>query len=348
MLRRKMSRWRSLTITVSDLRSPLATARSMRTFMPADVCSAVRSALLSTATATGSRPRPYTIAGIRPSRRSWRTRFLPRPSRRFASSVTRSMACLQTKKPATPRPKAEGHYSTKLRDQGTGRITSLSLLPRAVSLPQKSCYSGRQRDSSQRPRIHRPHTTPVPPKPTAWSAVDCLLMWRSSPGTIASTSCSCCTARPPQPFPDASSPPACTRPEVVDALHIAWEACGHTCSRRLHPFLTELGPILTRAGVLQLHAQTAATLVQISPATIDRVLAPFRCTRRPRGLSTTKPGTLLLSQIPIRTFAQGDDAQPRFLEVDLVAHCGPIMRGEFAHTTELRRRSQRWYRFSIF
>jgi len=27
-------------------------------------------------------------------------------------------------------------------------------------------------------------------------------------------------------------------------------------------------------------------------------------------------------QIPIRTFAQWDEAKPGFLEVDLVAHCG--------------------------
>src|SRR3989454_11434622 len=120
MLRRKMSRWRSLTMTVRDSRSPLARARSIRTFMPEVVWRAARNALPSTATGTGSLPRPYTIPGISPSRRSLRTWFFPRPSRRFASTVTRSMACLQTKKPATPRPKAEGDYNTKPRDRGTG------------------------------------------------------------------------------------------------------------------------------------------------------------------------------------------------------------------------------------
>src|SRR2546427_5978510 len=120
MLRRKMSRWRSLTMTVRDSRSPLARARSIRPFRPEVVWRAARNALLSTATGTGSLPRPYTIPGISPSRRSLRTWFFPRPSRRFASTVTRSMACLQTKKPATPRPKAEGDYNTKPRDRGTG------------------------------------------------------------------------------------------------------------------------------------------------------------------------------------------------------------------------------------
>lgn len=121
-------------------------------------------------------------------------------------------------------------------------------------------------------------------------------------------------------------------PEVVDALRIAWEACGSICSRRLQPFLPELLPILTRAGVFDLSPQTAATLVQISPSTIDRALAPFRRGLHPHGVATTKPGTLLLSQIPIRTFAQWDDARPGFLEIDLVAHGGSTTAGDYAYT----------------
>ena len=38
------------------------------------------------------------------------------------------------------------------------------------------------------------------------------------------------------------------------------------------------------------------------------------------------------AQIPIRTFADWDDARPGFLEVDLVAHCGPSTAGFFLHT----------------
>jgi hypothetical protein len=37
-------------------------------------------------------------------------------------------------------------------------------------------------------------------------------------------------------------------------------------------------------------------------------------------------------QIPIRTFAEWDDARPRFLEVDLVAHCGTSTEGFSLHT----------------
>jgi hypothetical protein len=38
-------------------------------------------------------------------------------------------------------------------------------------------------------------------------------------------------------------------------------------------------------------------------------------------LSGTKPGTLLKELIPVRTFADGDEEQAGFLEVDLVPPC---------------------------
>ena len=53
---------------------------------------------------------------------------------------------------------------------------------------------------------------------------------------------------------------------------------------------------------------------------------------KPYGRSTTQPGSWLKQQIPIRTFAEWEDPQPGFLEVDLVAHCGHDGGGFFLHT----------------
>ena len=53
-----------------------------------------------------------------------------------------------------------------------------------------------------------------------------------------------------------------------------------------------------------------------------------RDSTKPHGLSATKPGTLLKQAIPVRTFAQWDDAQPGFMEIDLVAYWGENTRGE--------------------
>jgi hypothetical protein len=43
---------------------------------------------------------------------------------------------------------------------------------------------------------------------------------------------------------------------------------------------------------------------------------------------------LLKKAIPIRTFADGDDARPGFLELDLVAHCGETASGEYLSTLD--------------
>lgn len=120
--------------------------------------------------------------------------------------------------------------------------------------------------------------------------------------------------------------------EVIDALRLAWTAADRICAKRLQPFLPDLVAALERHRALILMPETKAALLRLSPATIDRLLAPTRTRIRPHGLSTTKPGTLLLAAIPLRTFAEWDDARPGFLEVDLVAHCGETAAGEFAYT----------------
>jgi len=73
-------------------------------------------------------------------------------------------------------------------------------------------------------------------------------------------------------------------------------------------------------------------LVTMSAATMDRRLAPDRAKMALRGRSHTKPGSLLKSQIPIRTWAQWDDAVPGFVEIDLVGHEGGNAIGDHAYT----------------
>ncbi len=65
---------------------------------------------------------------------------------------------------------------------------------------------------------------------------------------------------------------------------------------------------------------------------IDRHLAPERAKLFPRGRSHTKPGTLLKSQIPIRTWAEWSENMPGFVEIDLVGHEGGNSSGEFCFT----------------
>ena len=120
--------------------------------------------------------------------------------------------------------------------------------------------------------------------------------------------------------------------EVVTVLTQIWEICGRICSKRLKPFLPEIVTVLERHQELSLSAETKSQLLRMSRATIDRCLQPARFEEKRHGLSTTKPGALLKKAIPIRTFADWDDARPGFVEVDLVAHCGDSVEGQYLNT----------------
>ncbi len=118
-------------------------------------------------------------------------------------------------------------------------------------------------------------------------------------------------------------------PEVVEALTVAWAAVNDVCAKRLVPFLPELVASLERHGHLALSAEVRTQLLTLSPATADRLLRPLRERARPRGIGTTKAGTLLKHKVPIRTFAEWDDVRPGFMEADLVAHCGTRAEGPY-------------------
>src|SRR3989440_8110172 len=72
----------------------------------------------------------------------------------------------------------------------------------------------------------------------------------------------------------------------------------------------------------------------MSAATADRLLRSQR-TLGLRGLSTTRAGTLLKQQIPIRTCEEWKETRPGFLEADLVAHCGADIEGGYVYTLTL-------------
>ena len=122
---------------------------------------------------------------------------------------------------------------------------------------------------------------------------------------------------------------------VVGALRVAAEASNWVCGKRLAPFLPELVPALEAEGELRLTPEARAQLSGMSPRTIDRRLRLFRLQRDPKnwhGLGTTKPGSLLKNQVPIQTYTPWEEQRPGFLEIDLVAHCGPTTEGFYLNT----------------
>ena len=115
-------------------------------------------------------------------------------------------------------------------------------------------------------------------------------------------------------------------PEVQHALFLAWHAANRICAKRLIPFLPTLVESLERHEHLHISEKCRRQLLSMSAATADRLLRSQR-TLALRGLSTTRAGTLLKQQIPIRTFEEWNETQPGFLEADLVAHCGTDIEG---------------------
>jgi Integrase core domain len=123
-------------------------------------------------------------------------------------------------------------------------------------------------------------------------------------------------------------------PEVQHALFLVWNAANRICAKRLMPFLPTLIDALERHEHLNITEECRRQLLSMSAATADRLLSSQRKVGR-RGLSTTRAGTLLKQQIPIRTFQQWDETRPGFLEADLVAHCGTTIEGGYLYTLTL-------------
>ena len=121
-------------------------------------------------------------------------------------------------------------------------------------------------------------------------------------------------------------------PEVIAALTVCWTVLGMPAGKRLAPMLTELVAVLRHFRELVISEETAALLVSMSAATIDRRLADERARHKIRGRVGTKPGSLLKAQIPVRTWAQWDDAVPGFVEIDTVFHDGGQRGGGHAFT----------------
>ena len=123
--------------------------------------------------------------------------------------------------------------------------------------------------------------------------------------------------------------------KVQAALKKIWYILNHPCGIRLAAYMQEIVSVLERHEELILDVETREKLFKISPITIDRLLRDEKKKWELKGKSRTKPGMLLKSQIPIRTFAQWDEKRAGFLEMDLVSHDGGEVHGIYAQTLSM-------------
>lgn len=125
-------------------------------------------------------------------------------------------------------------------------------------------------------------------------------------------------------------------PEAIDVLTRCWAALDGPTGKRLHPALPQVVANLERHGHLQgVDAGVLAQVLAMSPATIDRRLAGARTglvARKP--IAHTRPGSMLKSSIPMKTWREWNDAEPGFIQIDLVGHEGGDNNGAFFFTLD--------------
>lgn len=117
-------------------------------------------------------------------------------------------------------------------------------------------------------------------------------------------------------------------PLIAQVLYDIWVVSNLACAKRLKAMIPLFLPHYKKYILTE---EIKEKLLTISPATIDRLMAPSRAKFANKGLATTKPGSIIKKQIPIKT-NQWNETIPGFIEADTVAHCGNTVAGMFVYS----------------
>ena len=123
---------------------------------------------------------------------------------------------------------------------------------------------------------------------------------------------------------------------AVELLTRCWAVLDGPTGKRLRPALPGLIANLSGHGHLA-GTETAVVdqVLAMSAATIDRRLAEARTglvARKP--ISHTRPGSMLKSSIPMKTWREWNDTVPGFVQIDLVGHEGGDNNGAFFYSLD--------------
>jgi hypothetical protein len=122
---------------------------------------------------------------------------------------------------------------------------------------------------------------------------------------------------------------------VREVVTLLWEAADRICGKRLKALLPVLIESMERHGHVRLDPVVRSAVLDISAATIDRLLRPVREASGRGRRRRWGVGTAIKQSVPIRTFADWGDPPPGYCEADLVEHCGGAHAGTFVHTLTL-------------
>lgn len=130
---------------------------------------------------------------------------------------------------------------------------------------------------------------------------------------------------------------------VRQALTVLWEAADRVCGKRLKALIPTLVDAMERHGHLELDPIVKTKVLQISAATIDRVLADARSHIDGQRKRRSGVGSAIRRSIAVRTFADWRDPAPGFFEIDMVEHCGGSQTGgDYVHTLTLTDIASGW------
>ena len=118
---------------------------------------------------------------------------------------------------------------------------------------------------------------------------------------------------------------------IIDFLKDLWVLTNLACAERLKAAIPLWLPHYNFHSNNHLTEKDVKLLSEISPSTIKRLLRRLKSKYKKFGLCTTKPGSLLKKQVPIK-LNQWDESKPGFIEADTVAHCGSSASGQFVLT----------------
>lgn len=121
---------------------------------------------------------------------------------------------------------------------------------------------------------------------------------------------------------------------TINALLVIWVASNKICAERLQPYIPEMMAKLIECRELEILPETKENLLKISTSTVKRILRTEKNRNRVKIGGTTKPGSLLKSQIEIR-YGRWEEKDPGWCEADTVAHCGNSMKGEFVFSIDV-------------
>ena len=118
--------------------------------------------------------------------------------------------------------------------------------------------------------------------------------------------------------------------EMLPVLKAIWLASDQLCSKLLKAALPEWIESQERRTA-PLPEAFKEKLLKISPAQIDRLLQSSRVQHSKKGLSATRPGTMLRHAVPTR-MGPPDTRRPGSVEADTVAHCDDSTEGDYVNS----------------